>query len=643
MAENKEHRIIGLAPIREYPTYQAVYQLHPQGSSNSGGPGGGSSADGLFRKAVLIVVDWLRKRIEKKGNDASFLDAYPRPEGFADFNLEEAAELTKNESYDVTSIYRPESAEWAFRLSEPSSVVANQSFTTDIGLKRFEDSVLLGIRTVCREEPRDEYAAVFRLDFVCNVLMYDPDIRVTEYGAGQALSDTFIKLNGKSGEQCRILKEQLICNPARRLPVALFYETAMDRMGGELTETVQKIAKAHCYLFCVTDSPYKLLVSNLGRQDLAEAFKAGEECIVIYDPDNIAGIQNVRILNEEAPAEETETGSADGKVETESPEPGSSGETDKPDLVILPDKQPVQKLCESLQNRFRGKKYDYKGICFYSELREKRLLDSLPAVSDPKGREELSGIITELREELEIAERTAAQYFEENESLKARAAKLDKDLRRAHHDNKTEQMQMQLNSLIKEMGSQKDKQKQKDDTIKALKNKNMELRREFRPFAELPLPGNTPREDILNWIRDNYGDRIIIHKRAEKAFLEYDKNVDYMALCRMIHYLYGYTVSADENRGDRNATAEAAKAYDVLSENLAAEPSAKKGTMENQRAEFSIDISEYDPSVGRVLLDLHIKKGKGLDRDMIRIYFCYDSVIKKSIIGYMPGHLDLGR
>ena len=634
MAENREHRIIGLAPIREYPTYQAVYQLHPQGGPNSGRSGsGGLNADGLFSKAVLIVVDWLRMRIEKKGNDASFLDAYPCPADYAAFDFGEAEELTKNESYDIASIYRPESGEWAFRLSEPSSSVPNQSFTTDIGLKRLEDSVLLGIRTVCREEPWDEYAAVYRLDFVCNVLMHDPDIRVTEYGAGQTLSDTFIQFNGKSGEQCRILKEQLIESPERRLPVALFYETAKDRMGGELTETVQKIAKAHCYLFCVTDSPYKLLVNTLNRQDLDEAFKAGDECIVIYDAANIAGIQNIRIFSEDEPAEEG------GNEEVKLPEPGK---TDTPDTDVIPVKQPVEKLCEALQNRFRGKKYDYKGICFYSELREKRLLDSLPAVSDPKGREELSGIITELREELEITERTAAQYFEENDKLKAKVAKLEKDLKRAHHENKTDQIQLELNRVLKVADSQKKLEKQKDETIKALKNKNLELRREFRPFAMLPLPGNMSREDILNWIRDNYGDRIIVHKRAEKAFLEYDKNVDYMALCRMIHYLYGYTVSADENQGDRNATAEAAKAYDILSENLSAEPSAKKGTMENQRGEFSIDISEYDPSAGRVLLDLHIKKGKGLDRDMIRIYFYYDSKIKKSIIGYMPGHLDLG-
>ena len=38
-------------------------------------------------------------------------------------------------------------------------------------------------------------------------------------------------------------------------------------------------------------------------------------------------------------------------------------------------------------------------------------------------------------------------------------------------------------------------------------------------------------------------------------------------------------------------------------------------------------------------MDLHIKSGKGSDVNMIRIYFYYSSELKKSVIGYMPGHL----
>lgn len=599
MAENKEHRTIGLTPVREYPTYQAVYQLHPQGEIE---------AEGLFGKAILTVVDWLRKRIEKKGNDASFLSAFPKPEDWTAFDPENAPDLTKNESYDIASIYRAADKAWAFRLSEPSTTTANQSFTTDVGIRKLEDSVLLGIRTVCREEPQSTYANVYRLDFVCNVLMQDPDIRVTECGVGQVLKPSFITLNGKSGEQCRLLKEKLLENKARRLPALLFYETAKARLSEEQSELVQKIVKAHCYLYCVCDTPYKLLISTMDRKDLAESFKAGDECIVIDDPANIAGIRSVRITDEE-------------------------GNLDENSLV---------RLCESIQNRFRGRVYDYSSINFYPELREKRLLDTLPAVSDPKESEEIAAMIAELKENVEINKQTAAQAFEDNERLGKTVRELEKKLRLAHHENKTEQLELSLSTANARIEEQKAALAERDETIKALKNKALELRAEVRPFAALPLPATVSRDDILAWIRDNYGDRVIVHKRAADAFREYNKSIDCMALCRMIHYLYGFTVSAAENQGDLNATAEAAKAYDILGENFSAEPSAKKATMESRSAEFSIDISEFDPAAGTVLLDRHIKKGKGADFEAIRIYFYYDGVIKKSIIGYMPGHLDIG-
>lgn len=55
---------------------------------------------------------------------------------------------------------------------------------------------------------------------------------------------------------------------------------------------------------------------------------------------------------------------------------------------------------------------------------------------------------------------------------------------------------------------------------------------------------------------------------------------------------------------------------------------------------YTITVSEGGENKD-VILDLHLKYGKGMDDNMIRIYFYYSSVEKKSFIGYMPGHLPL--
>lgn len=56
------------------------------------------------------------------------------------------------------------------------------------------------------------------------------------------------------------------------------------------------------------------------------------------------------------------------------------------------------------------------------------------------------------------------------------------------------------------------------------------------------------------------------------------------------------------------------------------------------RDKYTIEITENGENK-YILLDLHLKYGKGGDSNMLRIYFYYSSVEKKTFIGYMPGHL----
>ncbi len=85
--------------------------------------------------------------------------------------------------------------------------------------------------------------------------------------------------------------------------------------------------------------------------------------------------------------------------------------------------------------------------------------------------------------------------------------------------------------------------------------------------------------------------------------------------------------------------ATAAREYDPENSGYKVEPSSSgQGSTEMHREKYTIAVTE-EGILKQVLLDIHLKYGKGNDNNMIRIYFYYSPVEKKSFIGYMPGHL----
>ena len=95
----------------------------------------------------------------------------------------------------------------------------------------------------------------------------------------------------------------------------------------------------------------------------------------------------------------------------------------------------------------------------------------------------------------------------------------------------------------------------------------------------------------------------------------------------------------NENPGDIKKAEEFAKNYDVLGEGIKL-TNTGDAYIHNRDA-YSVDISEYDPEEGTVVMKRHIKLGKGMDGDSIRIYTYYDSRIGKTIIGSMMKHLPM--
>ena len=147
------------------------------------------------------------------------------------------------------------------------------------------------------------------------------------------------------------------------------------------------------------------------------------------------------------------------------------------------------------------------------------------------------------------------------------------------------------------------------------------------------------RNKILDWIRKYYSDVLVVHSNAEASFYDDNKNIDWHRFCMMIHYLAGYT--RHRNKGGKAIDPMAARDFDPENSGYKVEPSSSgQGAAEMFKDKYTIAITE-DGILKQVMLDYHIKIGKGMDNNMIRIYFYYSAVEKKTFIGFMPGHLPI--
>ena len=176
--------------------------------------------------------------------------------------------------------------------------------------------------------------------------------------------------------------------------------------------------------------------------------------------------------------------------------------------------------------------------------------------------------------------------------------------------------------------------KQSNEKDRIINSQYAEEKKRVIPL--LSIPGK--KDGVLPWIKQFYEKELIIHPNAVKSFNDDNRNIDIHKFCMMIHYLAGYTKY--RNSGGKTIDHEAAREYDPEDSSFKVEPSGSGlGATEMYRDKYTITIVDPGGEKKDVLLDLHIKTGKGADANMIRIYFYYSPEMKKSVIGYMPGHL----
>lgn len=124
MGEKKGLSRITVSPYREYPTYQAAYELRSAKPE--------VTTEDVFKKAILYAIAWANEKIK---DHSDILKGYPEPKEYLSFNLETMEDITQTEGYDVSAVYDAKNSIWAIRLFETDKDGKKRRFKSEITMK----------------------------------------------------------------------------------------------------------------------------------------------------------------------------------------------------------------------------------------------------------------------------------------------------------------------------------------------------------------------------------------------------------------------------------------------------------------------------------------------------------------------------
>ena len=590
--------------FRQYNTYQALLEVHPSGAL---------AADDVYRKVILYIMRWFRNRLGEEAYkeipDIAFLwDLYPDPEKYELFDPEGVSNINGFDFIDFESVFLNDKNAWVVRLTEPDNGkeqkdIHGRTFTTGISVYKQESSVVLGIRESCREpEANTEDAIGYRPGFVRD-MFYDPDLILTEQGIDTEFSFAHqaYRLNGKSAEACKRLYDGLIASNRRQMPV-LFVPGEYYEKHAEETDKKTESLVGYCHVIVCENGCRKLFEQVMDNVEFAEVAEEGQ--LIFY---------RTNCLQEY---------------------PSAYFEDDSEDLLdnvkFIAQSEPLRKVCD-----FRAFSFETSGGISAADV--KGGADETAAELLAQYEAEIAGLQTKVKD----LERDNDLLQRRIDAIESENKKLDKEIRKSFSE--ISKNIKNLDEAIAERDRVKDDlNRLREETMREsviVRSMIRDIKERYKPLLNLPPLSREKKAEILDWIREYYSDVLVIHPKGEALFFDDKRNIDWHRFCMMIHYIAGYT--RYRNEGGIALDSQAARDYDVEDSAYTVEPSGSGlGALEMHKDEYTITISEGGES-REVLMDMHVKYGKGMDSNMIRIYFHYSGVEKKTFIGAMPGHLSI--
>lgn len=318
-------------------------------------------------------------------------------------------------------------------------------------------------------------------------------------------------------------------------------------------------------------------------------------------------------------------------------------------------KQMSGSFMDEMRQMMENSGYEFRDIEFYNDIRIRKSEKDIRIMlsdgeKDPevlvRNINELRQTISDLQEEIKQAEE---DHRLELENASAEILKYKNEAAKWKHE--FEKLNSHQGTLVERHDAmkkekeaiEKDLEKAGDGKVGATVVKDLSghgFIRGMDGILNLPADVKLRKDDFEAWIRQYYSETLILHENAIKSFRKSELNNDRMrTLAAMIHFLHGCTIYWNAGMWDLTNDNTVDENYNLY--RLAFELSKSSDiTLEKYRSKYTIDISEYDSEKSDVLIGDHVKYHNGHDLDLVRLYYYYDKKIKKTIIGFMPDHLD---
>ncbi|MCX4375237.1 MAG: hypothetical protein OSJ61_03610 [Lachnospiraceae bacterium] len=638
--------------VKSYPTYQ----LHAESLAEK------VSAEEVFKICILETYQWIRSRLESFDSIPVQLDM-PSPDKYESLKLDELYSFSIDTGFTIDVVYVRSKKIWSFSITEPDmganigtenerQPVFGRSFCTDISFRIIDKSVEIGVRTVC-SEPVDTTAdcEVFRPALVKS-LANNPLVGLKE----------FFSINGQAVDVAtKGAAERLIMYVEKyedSLPIVLVC-SAGTKVVGTSDET------KHANLILI--NPLKVLETIDPFSSSGIIFPKSRFTPDVREMEINVDLSNLN-LDIKKPFEKAEK-EKDSKIspikvscDTRTGEE-KAVQLDNIDYSLIARYSLgyahvcfVSEQCiEYISNKFSNslhtgdivviyggeviKKYGYSSYCdrmdeFQMELR--KIIISLP-----KGRTVRYGKIrfhTDARL-LEIEEkRTEYLSYEEkfsllsieNDELKRKIKELEQlNVGKSVGSEEFRRTMKKVRSLEEENEKLQIIKKETSDKLELISTSykyNAEIIEFYKYKAAIAARFPVHKDDICDWIEKEFSDCIILTPNVRSELKKYSGEMDVAMLCDGILFLHGYA----RYRKDEIDS----KILDLYAE-------TGKWQIEGCGVEaLKVYKDDYSACVNgrKYLMDMHIKYGVN-PRMLIRIYFCWDELSKRIIIGHMPEHL----
>ncbi|SEL36363.1 hypothetical protein SAMN02910353_02452 [Ruminococcus sp. YRD2003] len=605
-----------------------------------------------FKICILETMVWIRQKFENLDIPDELNTVSPAM--YKELDLKSLGSFRIERGYIVEVVYIDDEKSWSFQLVEPdlasvsSSPIPGRVFTTDIAFKITDNVIYGGFRTLVSEPENCNEEVLSLRTGVIKRIVRNPLLKLSHISI--PLDEKTMLLN--SGERLNFFSQNEE-NSDRYLLMLVFAEYKNDKK--EVKSNVKEIPelngtvldktldiKSFSMNFGVTQKYTDVNVkigdsADNSRNTLkkeSKPDKMSRETLLkrntdtdnkpyyIYDIDDIAKELMGYAIVYSLPYNKIREFEKSMNM-TISPgdavifEPKMFGDSVRYNCVENKD-ETLNELISFIRTYQVKKTTEFDSIYF---VHDARIAEQKKMLYRSNDIEVLASVRSELTKELD----TMKSANKELNKYKDRALMLEDKL--ANADKTIEKLK--ANMVKKEQEILK--------IIDGFESKNRILQLQVDYFHSLSSRPQKP-DEIAAWIKNNFSDSMILHKKAVDMLNKLPpQSVNMKKLCDSLEYLaveyymFFYSKELSEEEALQYAGLKYAQKFNVTP--------CGDGSIKALPADYKIKFDKNDGNgMKEYPLDLHLKSGVDPSH-LIRIYFHYDEINKKIVVGSLPKHL----